>query len=485
MRALPVIAAALLVCSAVVGATGGLPASVAGAAAATVDGPADAVSPVHSGRGTPPPAALPPVVAQTGGQAARQQINVLDVPPGSVERWGIEQQYVDLGPALGLSTNATTDRLRTLAMVERVETANTTEERRERLQTALVELERQVDELDERQTTAVAAYGRGERSARELLVALVRVSIAAEELNDRRSRIEALAADTRGFDIDRGRLASIGNRLSAFTGPVRAHAQAVLQGEAAPHRFYIATGPQSVTVSTILDDTYIRESYRGDLRNGEGDAIELEVALDIVSSSYPVIWNTTREQTQVFGGGETYPVRIAHSRGDLTAFVDSNARVVYAEHQRRPLASVVADQRVQRTSAGMRVVVNQTYPGGPTQIRVVDEVTGEPVDAAISLAVETGTPRQLGPTDEDGVLWTLSPYRQYTVTVDGRGETIDVVVDPGTPPRVKAEAAQNDTGGDGDGNGTATNGTATPTPTPNGTGTPTPTSAALTHVYQR
>jgi hypothetical protein len=468
MRALPVIAAALLVCSAVVGAT-----------AAGVDGPATTGS---AERDAPPPAALPPGVAQANGQSAGRQINVLDVPPGSVERWGVEQEYVDLGPALALSTNATTDRLRTLAMIERVEAANTTAERRDRLQTALVDLEGRVDELEQRQTTAVAAYGRGELGSRELLVALVRVSIAAEELNDRRTRIETLAADTRGFDIDRGRLASISNRLSAFTGPVRAHAATVLRGEAEPHRFYIATGPRSVTVSTILDDTYIRESYRGDLRNGRGDAMELEVALDIVASSYPVIWNTTREQTQVFGGGETYPVRIAHSRGDLTAFVDSNARVVYAEHQRRPLASVVADQRVEETGDGHRLVVNQTYPGGPAQIRVVDDVTGEPVDATVSLAIETGTARQLGATGDDGVLWTLSPYRQYTVTAEGRGGSVDATLAPGTPPRVRAGTAPNGSD-DTDGNETAT-------PTPNGTATPTPTpapAAAVTHtdVYQQ
>jgi len=465
MRALPVIAAALLVCSAVVGAT-----------AAGVDGPATPAASLD--RDAPPPAALPPAVAQTNGQSVDRQINVLDVPPGSVERWGVEQEYVDLGPALALSTNATTDRLRTLAMTERIEDANTTAERRDRLQTALVDLEERVDELEQRQTTAVAAYSRGELGSRELLVALVRVSIAAEELNDRRTRIETLAADTRGFDADRGRLASISNRLSAFTGPVRAHAETVLRGEAEPHRFYIATGPQSVTVSTIFDDTYVRESYRGDLRNGQGDAMELEVALDIVASSYPVIWNTTREQTQVFGGGETYPVRIAHRRGDLTAFVDSNARVVYAEHQRRPLASVVADQHVEEAGDGLRLVVNQTYPGGPTQIRVVDDVTGDPVDATVSLAIGTGTARQLGATGDDGVFWTLSPYRQYTVTVEGRSGSVDATVTPGTPPRVRTGTAPNGSD-DTDGNATAT-------ATPNGTVTPTP-AAAVAHadVYQR
>jgi hypothetical protein len=446
MRALPVIAVALLCCSAVVGATGGLAGSPTNGAAG--------VAPLGGTGAAPAALDSPTHVAQTD-DASLQQINVLDVPPTSVERWGIERQYVDLGPALGLSANATTDHLQTRAMVERVESANTTAERRERLETALQDLEARVDDLDERQTTAVSAYGRGEASARELLVTLVRVRIAAEELDDRRNRIEELAADTRGFDVDRGRLASIGNQLSAFRGPVRAHAAAVLRGEVDPHRFYLATSSRSVTVSTVRDDTYLREAYRGDLRNGAGDAIELEVALDIVATSYPVIWNTTREQTQVFGGGETYPVRIAHSRGDLTAFVDSDARVVYAEHQRRPLASMVADQRAEGTGEGVRLVVNQTYPGGPAQIRVVDSVTGDPIDATVSLAIETGDATPLGTTGDDGVLWTLSPYRRYTVTVEARGESVEAVVDAGAPPRVDREPRTDDD-----------NETTTPTPTP-------------------
>jgi hypothetical protein len=469
MRALPVIAAALLVCSAVVGTTAGFPEPDSeSTGVATTAG-------IDDSERRAPPAALPPAVAQTTGQSDPQQITVLDVPPGSVERWGIEQEYVDLGPTLGLSTDATTDRLRTLTMVERVESADTTEERRDRLTTALSDLEARVDELDKQQTVAVTAYSRGELDSRELLVELVRISITAEELNDRRNRLESLAGETPGFDIDRGRLASISNRLSAFTGPVRAHAEAVLRGEVEPHRFYIAASSESVTITTVLGDTYIRESYRGDLRNGEGDSIELEMALDIVAASYPVIWNSTREQTQVFGGGETYPVRIAHSRGDLTAFVDSNARVVYAEHQRRPLVSFAADERFQRTGDELRVVVNQTYPGGPVRIHVVDDDTDEPVDATVSLAVGTGTQRRLGSAGDDGVLWTLSPYRQYTVTADEGGDSVDVTVDPGAPPRVRASAEPDGS----DGNETETNSTATPTPTP----TATPTSSALTDVY--
>jgi hypothetical protein len=438
MRALPVLVVALLL-SAAVGATGG------------VAGPPD--DGLTDRPGSPPTALDDPTVAQVDANGSTlEQINVLDVPAGSVDRAEVTGHYVDLGPSVGLSTNATTERVRTLAMVERIQRAETTERRRERLRTALRDLNGAVDELDNRQTAAVERYGRGDLSDRELLVVLVRIGIVGEELDERRTRLKELAADTRGFDIDRGRLASIGNRLSAFDGPVRSHARTVLDGETGTHSFYIATGSESVVVSTVVDDTYLREAYRGDLRNGAGAAIELEVALEIVAESYPVIWNTTREQTQVFGGGETYPVRIGHSRGDLTAFVDSDARVVYAEHQRHPLEAVVADRRVRATGDAVRLVVNQTYPGGPVQIGVRSTGTGDPVDAAVSVKSGPTPAERIGQTGDDGTLWTLSPNRQYTVTVEAGGENVSAVVGAGEPPRVVA--------GDRDGGGV---GTATPT----------------------
>lgn len=447
MRALPVLVVALLL-SAAVGAAGGL------GAPAAVERSAE--------RNGSTPALDDPPVAQTDDSGTPlQQISVLDVPAGAVDRSGVDGHYVDLGPSVGLSANATTERLRTLGMVERIQRAETTELRRERLRTALRNLESSVDELDDRQTVAVEGYGQGELSAQELLVALIRVSIVGEELNDRRTRLEELAADTRGFDIDRGRLASIGNRLSAFDGPVRAHARSVLDGDAGPHRFYVATGPESVVVSAVVGDAYLREAYRGDLRNGAGDTIELEVALDIVADSYPVIWNTTREQTQVFGGGETYPVRIGHSRGDLTAFVDSDAQIVYAEHQRHPLETVVADQRLQAAGDDVQLVVNHTYPGGPVQVHARDPATGDPVDATVRIKAGPTPPERIGTTGRDGTLWTVSPNRQYTVTVEARGENVSTVVGPGDPPRVVT--ADRSGGGDG---ATPTNTASTATPEP-------------------
>jgi hypothetical protein len=436
MRALLMFVTALLVPVAAVGAAGGL-------------GGAPAPEPAE-----PPARAVAggPVVAQTDGNVSLEQIDVLDVPRSGVERSTVRTHYVDLGSGVGLSTDATTDRLRTLEMIERVEAAEATAERQERLRTAFRSFEADVNDLDRRQTAAVRAYNRNEINGQELLVALVRISTVAEEFNTRRARLESLAAETPGIELDRGRLASIGNRLSAFTGPVRSHAAAVLHGEAGPTRFYLATGAESVTVTAIVDGEYLRESYRGDLRNGEGDAIELEVALDIVAGSYPTIWNTTREQTQVFGGGETYPVRIAHSRGDLTAFVDSNARVVYAEHQRRPLDSVVTDDRFERSSGGLRLSVNHTYPGGPVLIRAVDESTGEPIEADVSMAVGPGEATPIGTTG-DGGLWTLSPNRQYTVVVEAQGESVELTIAPGDLPGIEQVA---DGGGGGSGDATAT-----------------------------
>jgi hypothetical protein len=432
MRALSVLAVALLVCAATVGAAGGL----------DTPSPRDPV-PALDGR----------PVAQSDAPSTPPQIHVLDVPPESVVRSSVAEHYVDLGPAVGLSTNATTERLRTLAVVERVTAAETRAERSARIRTALRDLEARIDALDRRQNDAIAAHNRGRLSERALLVELVRINIVAVELDDRRLRLGELIEEYPTVDVNRGRLAALGHRLSAFTGPVRAHAHAVMQGEASPHRFYMATGDRSVTLSTVVEGAYLREVYRDDIRDGGSGQLELEVALDIVAATYPVIWNTTREQTQVFGGGETYPVRVVHGRGDLTAFVDSAATEVYAEHQRRPLETVVTAGRAGRTDGDLRLTVNHTYPGGPVEVRAAD-ASGDPVDVAVSLRSGSTDPQRVGTTGDDGTLWTVSPRARYTVSVEHRGRNVSVDVSPSSPPL-------------------ADDGTETPTPTPTPTGTAT------------
>ncbi|MFB6108019.1 MAG: hypothetical protein ABEJ82_04145 [Haloplanus sp.] len=428
MRALPVLAAALVVCAAVGGVAGGL----------------SAASPPSSGTArpssTPTAAAVGPAagVAQTESNetTATRQIRVLDVPRRLVSRSTVRTHYVDLGPGVTLSSSATTDRLQTLGMVERIEAANTSDQRRARLRTALDELESQVKGLDERQERAIADYAAKRISPRDFLVRMVEISHTAQELDDRRARLEALADESPGFELDRGRLASIRHRIDTFTGPVRAHARRVLRGDADPDRFYVVTGPKSVAISTISGSTYLREAYRGDLHDGDGERIQLEKALEIVSSSYPVLWESGREQTQVFGGGDSYPVRVAHARGDLTAFVDSTAGTVFAEHQRRPLDSMVTDARFQSTGDDLRLVVNHTYPGGPMQVRVTD-AAGDPVDAVVSVE---GTGDDAGRTGTDGTLWTLSPGGRFSVTATRNGESVSVPVAAGASPRVHMPA---------------------------------------------
>lgn len=414
MRALPVLVTALLALSSVVGAT----------AVATQTPSSDA----------PGALASPGVRPQTDRPPA-ETVHVLDIDPESVTRTSVESHSVDLGPSLAFAANQSRNRLQTLAIVERVESADTADERRRRIREEFDRVEARADALRATQREAIEAYAADDLSTRRLLIRLAKLDRTARDLDSRRQRIERLAASS-DVEFDAGRLRSLELALQTFTGPVRAHAAAALRGEASPGRFYVATGPESVVLSTVVDGSYVREAYRGDLQNGGAGSIGYEEAVRIAADSYPVIWNLTRSSTQVVGSERTYYVHVVHERGDLAAFVDPTTRSVFREVQRRPLDTVGLPSGATDTKDGLRLTVNATYPGGPTRVRLVDARTGAPVDANVTVGQVEENSDLVGRTGEDGTLWTLTPASEFTVTAIRGNSVVLVSLPPGDRPRV-------------------------------------------------
>jgi hypothetical protein len=415
MRALPVLVATLLALSSVVGA-------------AAVDPPSS--SPTDSS-GALAPSSAPSQVENQSADA----IHVLDVPAASVTRTSVQSHHVDLGPSLTFAANRSHNRLRTLAVVERIESTTTDDARSRQIRQEFGRVEARARGLRAAQRSAIEAYGDGDLSPRELLIRLAQIDRTARDLDVRRQRIERLAAES-DVAFDPGRLRSLELALQAFTGPVRAHAADVLRGTVPPDRFYVATGPESVILSTVVDDTYVREAYRGEFRNGNAGPIGYEAAVDIASDSYPVIWNLTRSSTQVVGSGQTYYVRVSHERGDLAAFIDPGTRSVFRELQRRPLGTVVLRSGATDAKDGLRLTVNATYPGGPTRISLVDARTGAPVDANVTVGPAEQDSDLVGRTGADGTLWTLTPGSEFTVTAIRGNSVVLVTLPPRDRPRV-------------------------------------------------
>lgn len=432
MRALPVTFAVLLVVSSV--------AAAAGTAAISPDAPSPPTADV--------PGVRPTVGADTDQLAPSRELaanrtarnatlGVLGIPPDAVERSTLETRTVDLGPSLAFEANATAARMETVRRVERIESASGAERRQQLLLGEMSDIEQRVIDLRSRQRAVISAYGAGDISSRTLLVELAIIDIRASALEDRRERIEEIALATPDFSISQ-RSADLERELDTFTGPVRSKAVNVLSGESDSARFFVQSAPDSVVLGVIDDGTYVREAYRGTLRQRGSETITTPRALNVTAESYPHIYALRNQQngTDVVGSGDSYLVRIKHQRGELSAFVDSGSESVFKEFQRRPLDRMETEAAGTSVKDGLRLTAYRTYSGGPVLVQLNDSETGEPVDARITVGPSGGRSTSVGRTGADGRLWTLAPGQSYQITAIDDISVVLLSVESSPPPIV-------------------------------------------------
>jgi hypothetical protein len=433
MRALHVTLAVLLVLSS---AAAGAPGTTVDPGAS--DGDSDGGATPALDRGAALAAAQQsdaPTRALSNGSAQNATLRVLGIPPENVSRGSLETRYVDLGPSLGFVANSSEARIRTATTVERVEAAETADRRGKLLLSELNQIEQQVIELRSRQRRAIAAFGEGSLSARDLLVRLAVIDIEARQLEARRERIERLAETTSDFSIDSRRFANLERELNTFTGPVRQQTVAVLRGDDDPARFFVQTGPNSVVLSTIANGTYVREAYRGDLRRRGAGSVTTPEALNITAQAYPNISSLTN-RSDVRYAGESSLVRINHERVRLSAFIDGGTKTVFKEFQYRPLDGFQTEPTESSRKDGLRLTAYRTFPGGPVRIQLNETATGRPADALITVGPAGGRSTAVGRTGPDGTLWTMAPGEEYQVTAIQGNSVVLLPVEPSPPPLV-------------------------------------------------
>ncbi|MFC7136386.1 hypothetical protein ACFQRB_07225 [Halobaculum litoreum] len=77
-----------------------------------------------------------------------------------------------------------------------------------------------------------------------------------------------LAEETPDFTLGDDRVTQLEFDLRTFDGPVRSRTAAALAGErGASTRVYVAATESGVTLATVTDGEYVRETFREDLRN--------------------------------------------------------------------------------------------------------------------------------------------------------------------------------------------------------------------------
>lgn len=435
MNVTPALLAVLLVLSPVL-AGGGV--SAGAGASPAVTGPSGLPAAVDA---SPSDRGARGVDQTAGGSAAGDnETRVLAIPPNEVRRSGLEHHGIDLGAGVGFGANASAARIETYAVLAHVDNASTDAERRSRIRGAVKDIDKSVERLRGRERRAIAAYGEGDISGRELLVRLASIQARAAVLGDRLDRLTAAAEETEGFELNDERVTDIRFRLRAFEGPIRERMVAVLRGEAPPTRVYVATGEEAFTLSTVVGAEYVRETYRGDRRGNATGDITPDAAAQVVQRSYPTIWATrTPSATDGLGSGSTFVFEVPHDRGELTAYVDGSTGEVFKAVQTRPTDTYADRPSVTNQLNGLNLTVNRTYPGGPLRVHVENR-NGEPVsNATVRLDAQNASKSVVvGRTDGNGDLWTLSPRGQFGVSAVVGDRPVVVTLEPTPPPMVNA-----------------------------------------------
>lgn len=361
---------------------------------------------------------------------------VLTLPGPAVDATNVTAVTVDAGGATEIGADAAATRIGTDALATKLETTDDGEERRELLRRGVGRLAARSTTLDDRQSAAIRAYNDGETDAQKLLVELARIDRTARLLERRAVLLQNASRATfpSGSPLV-DNVTRLRSGLRRFQGPVRERVAGAVEGRVHDGRVFVATTDRGVTLTTIVNDTYVREVYRGFLWSSGGRGLSVTEATTATAEAYPEIW-AVRNRTSGTGSNGSFVLSVTHPGGTLDSHVRGENRRVFREVQRLSLEAYPPGPGVSRQLNGLVMQVNRTYPGGPLRVAVTDAQTGEPVNTSVSVS-PIGQPNldQAGVTGDSGVLWTLGPGgspQGYTITADetDSSRVVIVVTDP-------------------------------------------------------
>lgn len=351
---------------------------------------------------------------------------------------GFATASVDVSTAMAVQRAAADSRLDRYALAERLESSASAEAEAARLSRATTEAEGRITTLRDDARSLRSAYAEGTIDAETYLRRLARLNARAAELRTTLDRLQAHADELPGFSLN-GRAQLLESKLIGYGGPVRERALGAATGAAPPTRVSVIGSSNGVALAMLDGNRYVREAYRVDQRTPDSvSSFDLAEAASRAFELYPVAYNQSQQPgfgTNIDGsvGGNLYRVRLTIPTGSIEAYLDDGTRNVFFEVQQRRVDLLEARPSVTAAANGSRLTVNRAYAGGPLEVSVVDEASGEPLEATVVVAghaVETGP---------DGTAWTLTPANRFEVTAVGPGGNVTVTVRPLVPTSVTDE----------------------------------------------
>lgn len=304
----------------------------------------------------------------------------------------------------------------------RIENADSEAQQRAIVREEEERLAESIAQLRERERAAYTEYYEGERSEHELLVELAVVHTNAVVLAESVSRLEESADEVPGVSLG-SELEELEVETLTMQGPVRERVAEMLRGESDPTRVHIETDGNGVVLGVVDGDRFHREVYRADHRDpgAEPQYASLGQSEDRIAELYPSIFPEARwSYSEV--GTDTHRGIGNHAEGSLTVYLDTGTGEVYRELQTLHLDGIDTVTAGNETTDGVELTVSRTVPGGPAKATVTDAETGDPLSGEVKL-----NDRVVGES-EDGEVWFVAPRDSMVVTVTVGGTEVDVEV---------------------------------------------------------
>ncbi|WP_049927930.1 DUF7096 domain-containing protein [Halopiger goleimassiliensis] len=344
-------------------------------------------------------------------------------------------EYSEYGPDLGITLASVDDELRVdhdqYVLVDSEFERASDDEREAMLETAHEHLIEAIDDLRERERTAVREHATGVRSDTELTQTLLRNYHEATALLDVMSGLEERADEVPGYSLGRDQVRENKRALEIHRSPLQSQLAATSQRFETPDsfEFLIQTSEESYRLSAIDGSTYLSETTRFDNRDPDApdqfDGSVGQTANDYASELYP--WGAEEGSTDFRAAGKIYDVGFTGDHFELRLYFDGGSGEVYRELQELSIDTLPIQDRHQMIADGLVLETSTTPVNGPVELNVTDAETDDPVEATI---IVDGSER--GVTDEDGTLWIVPPSDEFELTVETDTGSINTTVTAGS-----------------------------------------------------
>lgn len=276
-----------------------------------------------------------------------------------------------------------------------------------------------INSLQTRQEQVFDEYSRGDISSKTLVRELSRLEVLAQS---NQANIEQFAqADSP--------LGSYSVYPSMLSNPVSDQLVAAQFETQQPLGVYLVAAPDSLAASTVVEDTYYRQSTllgewdtQGEDQFAQGDSSRAQAA----GNRFEELYSNQVDSVRGFSATNTYQATVNHSHGELFTYLDGSTQNPVHEYQyKRPVIEVPASTTFD-SGESFRLTVQYTDPTGPMAVTILG--TGTEVPPTVDVTVDGNT---VGTISQSGQLWTIQPTGSFTVrAATDDGDTVSVTVTP-------------------------------------------------------